>query len=100
MDSLEAVDSFEKKPNSVLVVALVTGAAALFSWLGCYAIVGVLQANEVISVYSSHNDPRLRWFFQSFSVLLATFSSMALLLHLWTRRQMQYMDVLEHEEAA
>lgn len=97
--SLEAHESWEKKPSSSLVLGLIAGAAALFSWLGCYAVVGVLQHNQVIDAFTPNHDPRLRWFFESFSLLLATFAVLALAIHLWARRHMHSMDALEQEEA-
>ncbi len=99
MDTFEAEQSLEKKPSSALVLGVIAGAAALLSWLGCYAVVGVLQRNELMQAFAPDHDPRLGWFLRSFCLLLASFAVLALAAHFWARRHMHLMDALEQEDA-
>ena len=78
MDELQESESTETetapagKPRTVTVLGVLALAAAIFSYLGAYAVTDALAKANVIAAVPRSPDPRLRWAAISFAILMVT----------------------------
>ena len=97
MEDWEPAENSVPKAKTPIVAAVLIGVALLFSWIGCYAAVGVLQKVELIPPFQPNHDPRLMWFVTTFLILLAVFGGIALIAHLVSHRQLHNIDQMDNE---
>lgn len=96
-ESWEAQQSYEPKPNRTTIVLALIAAAALFSYLGCFAIVNALQKHEIMAPFAQGHDPRLRWFLISFGILATLFFGSAGLVQMLSHRKADEVDIADVE---
>src|SRR5688572_16670151 len=83
-------DSADTAPKSGLikVLCLLAVTAVLFSYLGAYAVAGVLANADLIPKWSPAADPRPKWMLAGFILLVVVFSLIALVFRIVSRRNL------------
>ena len=84
-------------PSTIGVVIALLLAAVVFSYLSAYAIAGALASAELIRPWSPDADPRPRWFFTSFLILVILFALVAGVARGISRRSLNHIDAIDHE---
>ncbi len=79
------------------VLALLTLVAAVFSYLGAYAVTGALAAADVIDRWPPDRDPRPRWMAATFAILLLLLVLLAAVFRWTSGRQLKRLDALGEE---
>lgn len=79
-------------PRTSLVLVLLVLAAGLISFLGAYAVSGVLADADVIARWSPGADPRPRWMATGFVVLLGAFAAIAAVAKVASQSQLRRID--------
>ena len=98
VDGEEIVESALKRaPRTLTVLLLLVGGAGALSYLGSYAITGVLAAAEVIPRWPADNDPRPRWLALSFAVLLGGFGLLGGFARWLAGRQIRRIEAMEND---
>ena len=82
----------EKRPSTLIVLALLMGVALVFSWLGAYAFTNALRAAELVQPWEG-TDPRPRWMLFGFTALMTIFGICALAFR--QSRQLRRIDEME-----
>ena len=100
--NVDEQDIFEpqKPPRTGVVVALLGLTAAIFSYLGSYAVSAALVAAEVIRPITVDHDPRPKWFAISFAALSGTFLGLSILARSASSRQVKQIDAMETDPPA
>jgi membrane associated rhomboid family serine protease len=83
------------RPRTATVLAFLAAAAAIFSYLGAYAMVSALLKAEMLRPWPSGHDPRPKWFLTSFSILLSIFFMIGLIARQASNRQLHRIDEME-----
>jgi hypothetical protein len=94
----DAVDD-EPKPNSLVVVGMLLLTAAVFSYLGAFAIADALASARFITPWPPHDDPRPRWFVFGFAAMVAAFVAVWLTVRVASRRQLRHIDRMDADDA-
>jgi membrane associated rhomboid family serine protease len=87
------------RPRTATVLTLLAGAAAIFSYLGAYAMVSALLKAEMLKPWPPTHDPRPKWFIISFAILLSIFFLIGLIARNASDRQIRRIDEMEEESA-
>ena len=87
-----------KRPRTGTVIALLSIAAATFSYLGAYAVTGALAQANVIRPLSRNPDPRPIWALASFCTMMLGSLLMALMMRYLSYRQNRRIDQIGEEE--
>lgn len=84
------------RPRTATVIILLTITAAIFSYLGSYAMANALVAAEVLKPWPANHDPRPRWFLIGFTVLICLFGLIGLAVRHFSVRQLQEIDQMDN----
>lgn len=84
----------DKRPSTLIVLALLMGVALVFSWLGAYAFTNALRAAELVQPWEGA-DPRPRWMLFAFTALMGVFGLCALIFRQSSARQLRRIDEME-----
>jgi hypothetical protein len=85
------------QPRMALFYGLLAALSLCFSYLGAYAISGVMVANNLLSPWPADHDPRPWWLLAGFSGLMGIFLAIASLLRHLSRRQLKRIDAMSEE---
>jgi membrane associated rhomboid family serine protease len=88
------------RPRTATVLTLLAGAAAIFSYLGAYAMVSALLKAEMLKPWPPTHDPRPKWFIISFAILLCLFSLIGLAARFTSDRQLRRIDEMDESSDA
>ena len=88
------------RPRTATVLAFLAAAAAIFSYLGAYAMVSALLKAEMLKPWPSGHDPRPKWFVISFAILLSIFLVLGLIARSASGRQLRRIDEMEESSDA
>jgi len=86
------------RPRTTTVLALLAITAAIFSYLGAYAMANTLVAAEVLKPWPKDHDPRPKWFLIGFIILIALFFLIAASARYVSQRQLKQIDEMEEIE--
>ena len=89
-----------QKPKTATVLGLLGLTSLTFSYLGAYAVAGVLVKNEVLRPWPVGSDPRPRWLLTGFCVLLLIFMSIGGLVRTLSKRHLEKIDEMANEGPA
>lgn len=92
MDWVEQTSSGKSK--TLLVLATLTGAALLISWLWAYALTAALLKAELITPWPAGQDPRFSSMSRVFLGLLAGFVLFSACVRFLSRRQLKKIDAM------
>jgi uncharacterized membrane protein YphA (DoxX/SURF4 family) len=81
--------------STVLILLALT--AAIFSYLGAFAMVNALIAAEVIKPWPRDHDPRWMWFAAGFVTLMALFLVIGGVAKRVSARNLREIDKMEEE---
>lgn len=98
MDLVDEQHELERRPNSLMVLALLMAVALVFSWLLAYALAEALVSAELLSPWTAGADPRPRWLLGCFVGLMTLFGTVALLARHLSRRQLRRIDAMSDDE--
>jgi hypothetical protein len=87
------------RPRTATVLAFLAAAAAIFSYLGAYAMVSALLKAEMLKPWPPTHDPRPKWFVISFGILLCIFVVLCLAARCSSGRQIRRIDEMEEESS-
>ena len=93
------LDSPQPRPRTATVLALLLAAAAVFSYLGAFAVSNALVAAGLMDKWAADSDPRPRWMLLGFTSLTGAFILLALLFKWSSWRQNKRMDALADADA-
>lgn len=99
-DTTAADDSYEAKPRTVTVLGLLALTSLTFSYLGSYAVAGVMVQAEMLRPWTADADPRPRWLLTAFCVLMLCFMSLGAAARQLSRRQLKHIDQMGEEAVA
>jgi hypothetical protein len=80
--------------RAIPVVLLLTGAAAVFSYLGAYAVMNALEANGIVAPWPAEPDPRPHWMAMAFIAQMTVFITAAMALGWMSSRQFKRIDAM------
>ena len=95
----DEVDPPRRGPRTINVLALLAAAAAVFSYLGAFAVVNALVAAGLLDKWPPDRDPRLRWMLLAFASLIGAFLLVALLFKWTSWRQTKRLDSLSEADS-
>jgi membrane associated rhomboid family serine protease len=87
-----------ERPRTTTVVGLLCAAAAIFSYLGSYAVTNALVAADLLKPWSRDHDPRPLWFVAGFVLLMALFLAIAGMARFLSSRHLRQIEQMEKEE--
>ena len=87
-----------KGPRTSTVLALLSVAAAIFSYLLAYCLVNALVAADVMTRWSPGRDPRPKAFLAVFVGLMALFVALGAVARWLSRRQLSRIEEMESDE--
>jgi hypothetical protein len=90
----------QPKPKTATVLGLLGLTSLTFSYLGAYAVAGVLVKTEVLRPWPAGSDPRPRWLLTGFCVLLLMFMSIGGIVRTLSKRHMAQIDDMANEGPA
>jgi hypothetical protein len=96
-DDAAADDILEPKPNTVVVLGLLTMTSFTFSYLGTYALSKALVRADVLRPWPADSDPRPRWLAVVFCVLLGTFGLVGAAARHLSKRHLKQIDRMSEE---
>ena len=96
-DSLDEADRI-KPPPLPMILGLLAGAVALFSYLGAYAISAMLIEAQMVAAWPPEADPRPRWMAGIAAGLTLVLGAVAVLLRASTGKTMDHLGRLESQE--
>jgi hypothetical protein len=95
------IDSFTggeaPRSRTLSVLTLLAVASIVFSYLGAYAVTGVLVAADILPAWPADQDPRPRNMMVGFVALLALFTLLSLSIRLLSSRQLRRIDAMADE---
>lgn len=94
----EARQSYEPKPHKHNIALALVVAAVMFSYLGCFAVVSVLQKHDLLDPFPKGQDPRPRWFLMSFGALTLLFLGVFGLVRVLCRHKLDADELVVEEE--
>lgn len=94
----EARQTYEPKPHKHNIALALVVAAVMFSYIGCFAIVSVLQKNDLMDPFPKGHDPRARWFLISFGSLTLLFLGVLGLVRLLSHHKLDEDEFAVEEE--
>ncbi len=97
METWETQLEYTPKPKTRVVAGVLVLVALLISWLGCFALVGVLQDTEVMQRFPPGHDPRLRWFLYAFVGLMSLIAIFVSIAWFFSLRHEKSLRALEEE---
>lgn len=97
-DAGDAGDATARRPRTLIVLALLTFTALLFSYLGAYAVTDALVAADVLPRWPPGRDPRPRRLGYGFGTLMAAFLAAAAVARVVSRRQLRSIDAMAEGE--
>ena len=83
------------RPRTTTVIALSAITAAIFSYLSAYALANVLVAADMLKPWPRDADPRPKWFFLNFLILICIFFAIACIARAASRQQLKQIDDVE-----
>ncbi|HEY1628282.1 MAG TPA: hypothetical protein VGF52_00400 [Tepidisphaeraceae bacterium] len=83
------------RPRTATVLAFLAAAAAIFSYLGAYAMVSALLKAEMLKPWPPTHDPRPKWFIISFAILSCAFFLIGVTARCSSGRQLRRIDEME-----
>jgi hypothetical protein len=86
-----------ERPRTATVLILLSLTAAIFSYLGTYAMANALVAAEVIKPWPRDHDPRLMWFAAGFVALMTLFLAVGGLARRMSALNLRQIDKMEEE---
>lgn len=98
---MQAVDEQHddgRRPNSLMVLALLMTVALVFSWLCAYALAGAMVTAELLPPWAANADPRPRWLLGCFAGLMTLFGAFAIIARHLSRRQLQRIDAMADDD--
>jgi hypothetical protein len=85
------------RPRTATVLGFLAAAAAIFSYLGAYAMVSALLKAEMLKPWPPTHDPRPKWFAISFAILLCLFFLVGMAARSSSGRQLRRIDEMDEE---
>jgi hypothetical protein len=85
------------KPNTATVLGLLALTSLTFSYLGAYAVSGVLVQAEMLHRWQPGSDPRPKWLVAGFVLLLMVFVGIGGLARFLSRRELRHIDEMSEE---
>ena len=89
-----------ERPRTASVLVLLALTAAIFSYLGAYAMANALVAAEVIKPWPRDHDPRLMWFAAGFVMLMSVFLAVGAVARKLSAANLHEIDEMETEKEA
>jgi hypothetical protein len=87
----------DARPRNATVIGLLTLAAAIFSYLGSYAVTNALVAADLLKPWARGHDPRLKWFVIGFVVLMTLFLGIGAVARRSSARHLRQIEDMERE---
>ncbi len=97
-ENWEARQSYEPKPHNRNIALALVVAAVMFSYLGCFAVVSVLQKHDLMDPFPAGQDSRLRWFLLCCGALTALFLGVPGLVRRMSRHTLDEDELVVEEE--
>jgi hypothetical protein len=97
-ESIEPFSEGGSRPRTTSVLAILAGAALIFSYLVSYALTNALVAAELMHKWSPGHDPRPRRMLIGFASLMIAFMTVAAIARWISKRQLARIDEMEEEE--
>lgn len=94
------LDGADRPAKTPVVLLLLAGASAVFSYLWAYCLTDALVAAEIRSPISGGADPRPRWFVTGWIALMSGFSLLGWVMKLASARQIRSIDQMEADDHA
>ena len=88
----------EARPRTTSVLALLAGAALIFSYLISYALTNALVAAELMHKWTPGHDPRPRRMMIGFACTMLVFTAVGGIARIISKRQLARIDEMEEEE--
>jgi len=96
--SCPSVDHGERRPPTLIVLALMIVAALLFSYIGAYNVSVTLVNADLIAPWPAGSDPRPKWMVTSFLTVILTFTVVGTLMRFASCRSLRDLDRLADDE--
>ena len=100
IEQLPTPEQGQSRPKTTSVLALLAGAALIFSYLISYALTNALVAAELMHKWTPGHDPRPRRMLIGFSCTMLVFFVLGGIARFNSKRQLARIDEMEEEETA
>lgn len=84
----------QSRPRTINVLVLLLATAAVFSYLGAFAVTNALVSVDLMERWPAGHDPRPRWMMIGFVAMTGAFLAIGGLFRLASWRQMKRLDAI------